>query len=83
MGQIEVVRLADLTEAERHAILSPTARPARVRQAPGARPAREVTHSRCHTCREMFTTEIGPQRHANATGHRRIDLILDPAEIEP
>lgn len=33
---------------------------------------------RCHTCGETFTAYAAAQRHADTTGHRRLDAILEP-----
>lgn len=31
---------------------------------------------RCHTCPAVFTAWAAAQRHADQTGHRRIEVIL-------
>lgn len=89
-----MTKLQDLSPADRRRIkagrLSTGAVPSTafsIKNAVSSAPERseasvDVTHMKCHTCAETFTAQTGKtgwETHADRTGHRRIELVLEAA----
>ena len=45
--------------------------------------AAECAPNRCTTCGEQFTGETSERRHADSTGHRRFEMVLEREKTPP